>query len=141
MIIPSVPLGYHLSCLGALCKKVNLLKKRTFSFRLLRLLPFFKVCVNFGTLQFLPSSPLSQAGGLNRLQDRSRSAALQSRIGGRQRPLVGQQESISNEYWSNLSNYISGRQCHLMDKQRNILQCFPLLYIMLRNNHSLKIRM
>lgn len=55
-----------------------------------RLLLVFMVRLKFGAPQFLHSSPLGQAGGLNRLQNGRRSAAPQSAVGGGQRPLVEQ---------------------------------------------------
>lgn len=48
--------------------------------------------MNFGTSQFLHSPPLSQAGRLDGLEDGSGSAAPQSRVDGRQCPLVEQQQ-------------------------------------------------
>lgn len=44
--------------------------------------------MNYGTSQFLHSPPLSQAGRLDGLEDGSGSAAPQSRVDGRQCPLV-----------------------------------------------------
>lgn len=52
--------------------------------------------MNFGTSQFLHSPPLSQAGRLDGLEDGSGSAAPQSRVDGRQCPLVEQQQQKKN---------------------------------------------
>lgn len=54
----------------------------------LRLLLLLNVRMNFVAPQVLHASPLGQVGGLNRLQNRRRSAAPQGAVGGGQRPLV-----------------------------------------------------
>lgn len=88
----------HFIGLQALCNKVCAFQsERTssimwiwfISVTLLDLLLLFRVRINFRTPQLLHPSPLSQAGGLDRLQDRSGSAASQSWVRGGQRPLVG----------------------------------------------------
>lgn len=66
----------------------------------LRLLVVFRLWMNFGTSQFLHSPPLSQAGRLDGLEDGSGSAAPQSRVDGRQCPLVEQQQQQNRPYLS-----------------------------------------
>lgn len=60
--------------------------------------------MNFGTSQFLHSPPLSQAGRLDGLEDGSGSAAPQSRVDGRQCPLVEQQQQQQNRPYLSCSS-------------------------------------
>lgn len=76
--------------------------------------------MNFGTSQFLHSSPLSQAGRLDGLQDRSGSAAPQSRVDGRQCPLVAQ--NVDDIYLANShAVQFMCRQRSLVDKTNHAL--------------------
>lgn len=88
--------------------------------------------MNFGTSQFLHSPPLSQAGRLDGLEDGSGSAAPQSRVDGRQCPLVEQQQQqkIDHIYlaarvlcvcvWSTIQIFIC-RQRHAVGNTKHAL--------------------
>lgn len=86
--------------------------------------------MNFGTSQFLHSPPLSQAGRLDGLEDGSGSAAPQSRVDGRQCPLVEQQQKkkIDHIYlaarvlcvWSTIQFFIC-RQRRSVDNTKHAL--------------------
>lgn len=85
--------------------------------------------MNFSAAQFLHSSPLGQVGGLNRLQDRRRSAALQSTVDGRQCPLVEQEDYTIIRRCIRLSRK-SCRQHHLTGNINNgddNLDCVSIL--------------